>query len=296
MELTRPPGNSNASQVIEARDLVRQPWFTEALASPDPVDVFVLLGHNPIRVTDPVSSFKPVIDAVRASHPRTPIQVLGGHTHIRDFVVYDESAVGLESGRYCETLGWLSMSGFNASSSSNSLYRGVANPRGVPNPSRPAVPDPDPDRKASSSPFVFSRRYLDWNRKTFIYHVNQTESTYDYHSGRRVTGEVARLREELRLGRVYGCAPRDYCVSCVPFTDPRNIFPGVIYPAVAAVVRNDTRRHRARIVLGNTGAIRFDLHKGPFTWDDNFIVAPFRDVFLYIPDVPFDKAAAVVDK
>lgn len=32
-----------------------------------------------------------------------PIQAFGGHTHIRDFTVYDSMSTGLESGRYCET-------------------------------------------------------------------------------------------------------------------------------------------------------------------------------------------------
>lgn len=266
--------------------MIKESWFTEALASKEPVDLFILFGHNPVRPTDSASTFKLVLDAIRASHAKTPIQVLGGHSHIRDFAVYDDSAVGIESGRYCETLGWMSVSGFD---SSNSGFKGVKNPHGVPNPSRPA-------KEGSKSPFVYSRRYLDWNRKTFLYHSKQTEKTYDYHSGLRVTGDITKVRDELKLGQVYGCAPQDYCIDCAPFTDPKNIFPGVIYPAVSAVVLNETRKDKSRIILGNTGAIRFDLHKGPFTYDDNFIVAPFRDVFLYIADVPFDKASAVLDK
>ncbi|KID89232.1 hypothetical protein MGU_03917 [Metarhizium guizhouense ARSEF 977] len=278
-------GNSNASQVIKANDMVKESWFTEALASKKQVDLFILFGHNPVRATDKYSTFKVVFDAIRASHPKTPVQLLGGHTHIRDFAVYDDNAVGIESGRFCETLGWMSISGFD---SSNSGFHGVGHPQGVPNPSRPA-------REGAKSPFVYSRRYLDWNRKTFLYHSKQTEKTYDYHSGLRVTGDITRDREELKLGQVYGCAPQDYCIDCVPFTDDKkNIFPGVIYPAVSAIVLNETRKDKSRIILGNTGAIRFDLHKGPFTYDDNFIVSPFRDVFFYIADVPFDKASKVI--
>ncbi|KFG82166.1 putative calcineurin-like phosphoesterase [Metarhizium anisopliae] len=278
-------GNSNASQVIKANDMVKESWFTEALASKKQVDLFILFGHNPVRATDKYSTFKVVFDAIRASHPQTPVQLLGGHTHIRDFAVYDDNAVGIESGRFCETLGWMSISGFD---SSNSGFHGVRHPHGVPNPTRPA-------REGAKSPFVYSRRYLDWNRKTFLYHSKQTEKTYDYHSGLRVIGDITRDREELKLGQVYGCAPQDYCIDCAPFTDDKkNIFPGVIYPAVSAIVLNETRKDKSRIILGNTGAIRFDLHKGPFTYDDNFIVSPFRDVFFYIADVPFDKASKVI--
>lgn len=52
------------------------------------------------------------------------------------------------------------MSGFTKD---NSGFHGIfPNPAGVPNPTRKAT-------ETSTSPFTFSRRYLDWNRKTFAY-------------------------------------------------------------------------------------------------------------------------------
>lgn len=279
-------GNSNVSQVIKAEAMIKETWFTEALATEKPIDMFILFGHNPARQIDASSTLKTVWEAIRKVHAKTPISMFGGHTHIRDFAVYDESSVAIESGRYCETLGWLSMAGFD---SSNSGYHGIDSPHGVKTASRPALAN-------STSPFVYSRRYLDWNRKTFIYHSKQDDATFDYHSGLRVTDDIATTREELQLGDVYGCAPETWCIDCLPFEDSGNIFPGVIEPAVATIVVNDDRKDTARLIVGNTGAIRFDLYKGPFTYDDNFIVSPFRDVFLYVPDVPFELAKGVIDK
>lgn len=64
------------------------------------------------------------------------------------------------TGRYCETLGWVSMSGFTTE---NSGFNGIfPNPAGVPNPTRKAT-------NTSTAPWVYSRRYLDWNRLTFAY-------------------------------------------------------------------------------------------------------------------------------
>ena len=277
-------GNSNVSQVITAKDMVDECWFTEAVDYDKPIDMFLLFGHNPARPTDSYSTFKTVFDAIREVHPTTPIQIFGGHSHIRDFAVYDDSSVGIESGRYCETLGWVSMSGFNKK---NSGYCGVDKPHGVKLASRPATPK-------SKSGFVYSRRYLDWNRNTFIYHSNNDPKTYDYHSGERVSKELTDVREELKLGEVFGCAPQSWCMTCVPFTNSSNIFPGVIVPAVKKIVVSPDRKDKARIILGNTGGIRFDLPKGPFTYDDNFVVSPFRDAFLYIKDVPYDKASKLL--
>lgn len=233
--------------------MVKESWFNDAINTKDPVDMFVLFGHNPVRKTDSSSTFKTVWDQIRAVHKNTPIQIFGGHSHIRDFAVYDDSSVGIESGRYCETLGWMSMTGFD---SSNSGYKGVKNPHGVDNPKRKAT-------DKSVSPFVFSRRYLDWNRPTFTYHSRTSADKFDYHSGLRVSEDITDLRKDLNLGEVYGCAPQTYCMSCVPFTDPNNIFPAVIVPAVAKIVANESRSDKSRIIIGNTGAIRLISGRDP---------------------------------
>ncbi|KAI3323308.1 Metallo-dependent phosphatase-like protein [Xylariaceae sp. AK1471] len=274
-------GNTNVTKVIPAKTMITQKWFMEAINNCDPIDVFVLIGHNPVRS----SSFQLVFDAIRAANPDTPIQILGGHSHIRDFVVYDESSVSIESGRYCETLGWLSMSGFTKN---NSGFNGaIPNPASVPNPTRKAT-------ETSTSPFRFSRRYLDWNRKTLAYHAETWyDHNFDYGSGLATTSTITKYRQQLNLGELYGCVPQDYCMTCAPFDSPKNIFP-LLSEALAGTVVNETRKATARYVISNTGGIRFDMYKGPFTYDDSFIVSPFRDAFLYIPKVPYALASTLL--
>ncbi|KAH7397776.1 5'-nucleotidase [Cadophora sp. MPI-SDFR-AT-0126] len=56
--------------------------------------------------------------------------------------------------------------------------------------------------------------------------------------------------------------------------------------------------HRAaitRFIIVNTGGVRFDLVKGPFTIDDSIVVAPFPNVFKYLPSVPYVMAVTVLD-
>ena len=278
-------GNSNASKIIPGATMVQQQWFIDAINTQDPVDVFLLIGHNIARPTTGGSTFSLAYNAIRKIHPHTPIQIFGGHSHIRDFAVLDEASTALESGRYCETLGWFSMSGFDKT---NSAYNGVTNPHGVPNPTRKAVAN-------STAPWVYSRRYLDWNRYTFEYHAvgALSDTDFDYHSGLRVTAQITAARQQLGLGTIYGCVPNFYCMTCVPFNDPLNIFTP-LSDALGTAVVNPARADKARFVYSNTGGIRFDMHKGPFTYDDNFIVSPFRDVFLYVPDVPFALASTVL--
>ena len=219
--------------------------------------------------------------------------------------MYDSGTVGMESGRYCETLGWLSMSGIESSN-----FKGKMKPRGVPNPTQKAIRVPTGTGTASAglptatanstatpaafSKLVYSRRYLDWNRLTFAYHaVGSQSKTFDYQSGLRVTSEITNLRTQLNLTTLYGCVPATYCISCRPFGTNGNIFP-LLQVAVGAVVINESRADIPRLIFLNTGSIRFDLVAGPFTYDDSFIVSPFANRWQYIENVPYDLASQVL--
>ncbi|KAL8812384.1 MAG: hypothetical protein Q9223_001079 [Gallowayella weberi] len=287
-------GNSNVSKVIKARDLVKEAWFLDAVKSPQPIDLFIITGHNPVDTKASSSTIGTIYSTIRGLRPSVPIQAFGGHTHIRDFKVYDTMSTGLESGRYCETLGWLSMSGINSST-----FKGNQKPRGVPNPTQKAIKASNgtssaPNSTTAASNLVYSRRYLDWNRLTFSYHaVGSQDSTFDLHSGQRVTSEITLDRKKLNLTALYGCAPETYCQSCKPFLADGNIF-RLVQTALAATVINESRADIPRLIIVNTGHIRFDLVKGPFTFDDSFIVSPFDDAFQFIPNVPYSIASQVL--
>ncbi len=75
--------NSNVSKIIKAADLVQESWFLDAVNYPEPIDLFILIGHNPVRREDKFSTFGVLLDTVRDNRPGIPIQVFGGHTHIR---------------------------------------------------------------------------------------------------------------------------------------------------------------------------------------------------------------------
>lgn len=99
-------------------------------------------------------------------------------------------------------------------------FKGPKNPKDVANPSRPARP-------GAKSPFVHSRRYLDWNRQTFMYNTKQTEKTFDQPFGLNVTSEITKVREELkdmaaRLRR--GASPASPMTTHL-ISNPESLFP-----------------------------------------------------------------------
>lgn len=265
----------------------------------------MVIGHNPVRPSDSSSTFATVFNAIRAVHPNKPIQIFGGHSHIRDFSVYDDKTTALESGRYCETLGWLSMSGFDTCDSpgddDENCY-GSYPPNDVPGPTQPATKVSGASNKTGSVPLasstsasklVYSRRYLDWNRLTFEYHAAGTQNKFDTKKGLQITSDITADRKALNLSSLFGCAPQTWCISCAPYNSSGSIFT-VLSKALQPTVINQTRAANSRIILLNTGSVRFDLPEGPFTYDDSFIVSPFTDAFEYLPNVPYPAASQVL--
>lgn len=298
-------GNSNVSKVTKAEDMVKESWFIDAVNYWEPIDLFLVIGHNPVRNNTGDSTFQLVYESIRKMRPDVPIQGFGGHQHVRDFVVFDESSTALASGRYCETLGWFSMSGIRSPT-----YWGAIYPRGVPNPSQRAIvanatatavaakSDVAQVQKWNghkNSGLLYSRRYLDWNRLTFAYHaVGSQDQWFDSPKGLQVTHDITEDRKNLNITYVLGCAPRTYCVDCKPFMDSGSVF-YLLNEALKEVVVNPDRADNPRLILINTGSVRFDLVQGPFTNDDSYMVSPFTNNWEYLPDVPYHQASQILD-
>lgn len=61
------------------------------------------------------------------------------------------------------------------------------------------------------------------------------------------------------------------------------------------MVVNQPRSAIPRIIILNTGTIRYDITRGPFTFHDSFTISPFPETFGFIPSVPYKIARQVID-
>ncbi|KAH9917217.1 Metallo-dependent phosphatase-like protein [Amylocystis lapponica] len=149
-------GNDVNTTVQPVEDMVKEQWFAEAIA--EEPDFFLLIGHMPVRN----DHWPAVYNAVRAIHPLTPILIFGGHSHIRDCLTRSairRRSMALESGRYMETVGWMS-----------------------------AKLDVHEHENVT-----FTRRYLDPNRITYEYHTTKNNFTFDTPLGRQITEGLEQL-------------------------------------------------------------------------------------------------------
>ncbi|PCH36598.1 hypothetical protein WOLCODRAFT_167014 [Wolfiporia cocos MD-104 SS10] len=248
-------GNDVNTTVQNVEDMVKEDWFAEAIA--EEPDFFMLLGHMPVRY----DNWPTVYNAVRAVHPTTPILIFGGHTHIRDCIQFDGRSMALESGRYMETVGWMS--------------------------ANLDVP--------KTENITFTRRYMDANRVTYEYHTGSSNHTFDTTAGQNITAGLEQLWVNYDLSTLYGYAPHDFTLSRDPYPSNGSVL--TLFAAEAmpyALTINNSRISIPNIMIVNSGELRFDILEGTFNKNDQLTAAPFTDSFLYIPNVTFGIADAVL--
>ncbi|AEO65219.1 fc73e795-7459-4cc1-b873-53e31966c7d8 [Thermothielavioides terrestris] len=253
-------GNANNTVVQPVHETVREQWFRDAIR--EQTDVFVVIGHVGVRMPE----FKTIFNAIREQNPLTPILFFGGHVHIRDATAYDARSFALASGRYFETIGWMSVSG--------ELERSA---------------------QSEAAPLSFHRRYIDNNLLGLYHHAGGLNAnTFPTEHGRNVSAMITRARQALDLDYAFGCAPKTYWMSRSPYPGDDSIYSWIETEVLPDIAVNASRKHVPRLAIVNTGTIRFDIFKGPFTRDTTYIVSPFTSMLAYIPDVPYAVAKQVI--
>ena len=260
-------GNANNTVVTRVEDTVNEDWFKAALKDQD-LDLIVVFGHVDIRSPE----YALLFSTIRAAHPDLPIQFFGGHSHIRDYKIFDDKSVALESGRYMETLGFMSIDGLSTGSSD----------------SRTA--------NSQKQKFTFSRRYIDNNLFSLRHHSGKDEKSFPTAHGLNVSKAIGDARDSLGLTKKYGCAPRDLWISRRPYPHKESILSWIEEQVLPDSIAESSRLKSGSkaLVIQNTGAIRFDIFKGAFTKDTKFLVSPFTSPLRLIKDVPYKAASQVI--
>ncbi|KAF2687058.1 hypothetical protein K458DRAFT_296712 [Lentithecium fluviatile CBS 122367] len=260
-------GNDNNTIIQPVEETVKEDWFKEAIRDKE-LDLILVYGHVDIRSLEYATIFK----TIRSAQWDTPIQFVGGHSHIRDYKIFDAKSVAIESGRYMETLGFMSIDGLSTGGSETQAA------------------------KSAKSKVKFERRYIDNNLFSLRHHSGKNETTFPTAHGQDVTASIGDARKSLGLGERYGCAPHDLWVSRRPYPHNESIFSWLeeqVLPQSIAPSKRIQHGKKAFVIV-NTGGVRFDIFKGVFTKDTKFLVSPFTSGVRLIKDVPYKAAKNVI--
>lgn len=244
--------NNVRTRVTPIAEAIEQEWFLQVLQQypPETVDMLLIVGHLPI--TRKWSEVGVLHAKLRTYYPDTKIQYFGGHSHIRDFVVYDHHLTGLQSGRFCETVGFLSV---NMSTSN-------AKPRET-----------------------YFRSYIDFNQDLFMFHSGHDSEAFDTQRGAEISKLIHQTRKDLHLDDAMGQVTlANYYMDYVPLSHPHNIYNLLTEQVLHLLVplSDNITQHDERLVIINTGSIRYDLYKGNYTIDTHYIVSPFQNDWVKI--------------
>ncbi|KAI2464330.1 Metallo-dependent phosphatase-like protein [Annulohypoxylon bovei var. microspora] len=254
--------NANNSVVTPVEEAMKQEWFQAAIR--EKPDLFIVVGHVGLRMKE----FEQIFKVIRDQNWYTPIAFLGGHAHVRDARKFDDNAFAIASGRYFETIGWVSIDGIKKKSGGG------------------------PSTEATVS---FKRRYIDNNLYGLHYHTGLNETTFPTEHGKNITKQITEGRKALKLDSSFGCAPQDFWMSRAPYPHNASIFSWLETQVLPTAITNEERKDVPRLAIVNTGAIRFDIFQGPFTKDSTYLISPFVSKFNYIADVPYAAAAKVLE-
>lgn len=252
-------GNYNNTIVLNVEDTVKQKWFQDVIRDKE-VDLFLVTGHVDIRSSEQNIIYK----AIRDVQWDTPIHFFGGHYHIRDYKKLDSITYAMESGRYMETVGFASISGLRTH---DGLSKELARPK-------------------------FARRYIDNNLFSYHHHSNKSKTTFPTELGQNVSKQITDARTVLKLDHKHGCAPKDLWMDRVQFGSSNSIFTWLNKQVIPDSLSN---ANGSKLVFSNTGAVRFDIFKGPFTIDTTFLVSPFTSGLRYVKGVDYAAATKILD-
>lgn len=255
-------GNYNNTVVQPVEETIKEEWFQEAIREKE-VDLFLIVGHVPVKSREYDALYK----AIRSERWMTPIQFFGGHYHIRDYAKYDDMAYGLASGRFMETIGFMSISGLSTGK----------------------------EVEVAPASLSFNRKYIDNNLWSFYHHTGTNESTFPTPEGENVSESITKARTALELDHVHGCSPQDMWMSRAKYPADDSIYTWLEKQVLPETLDRELRNGASAMAIINTGAIRFDMFKGPFTRDSAYILSPFTGGFRYTKDVPFAKAQELFD-
>ncbi|XBW37020.1 hypothetical protein QEN19_002600 [Hanseniaspora menglaensis] len=245
------------TKVTSIEEELKKEWVLKDLLTKfndDNIDLLIVFGHLPIQHGQNQELLY-LHDFLRKHFKTSIIQYFGGHSHIRDFISIDNNSTAMQSGRFCETLGFVSL---------------------------------NVDKKPN-----FFRKYLDFNKQSFDFHLNNINANpIDWSNKNGISKKIDNIYQILQLEEVKGFIPNTYYTNNKPLTSKFNLYNFLVNTILPKLEKPVGRETIKRMITINTGLIRFDLLEGNFTKNTKYQLSPYDNKWKVI-SIPYRFAKQI---
>ena len=274
------PDPSDLVVVQAVEEAVQESWFVDALRETS-------IGYDAILVMLHAGIDDPSVEVIRTAirnitqdsvdpEGNLPIQFVAGHTHMRRYAIADPQSKVVESGKYMDTVGWISFP--NAETIRN-------------------------EKQGSNVTDLFQHVFLDANRGILRESLGiPTSQNVEYSGdddvfqtslGKKVATYIEETRDSLGLAKEIGCAPSDYNLEESMLHDNSlwRLFRDELGPHVLTnpqLMNNNSSEASTgnRVLFMSQDSWRFGLYEGKLTVDDVIAVSPFDEPIYRVSVLP----------
>eukprot|EP01087_Luapelamoeba_hula_P024611 TRINITY_DN943_c0_g1_i3.p1 TRINITY_DN943_c0_g1~~TRINITY_DN943_c0_g1_i3.p1 ORF type:complete len:533 (-),score=88.76 TRINITY_DN943_c0_g1_i3:19-1617(-) len=231
---------ANNTIVVPVAESLASPYFAAAMAIPD-VDMIVVTAH--IDPTPP-TLLRPIYNAIRKVHKKTPLCLMSGHRHITYWEKYDDSAFTIESGKYFEVLG---------------------NVRFTVNPKTQAMEG-------------LTHRWIPTSKENLYKWAEKKAEDFMTPLGTQVRKFIDTAIAKLQLNDSVGCSPLTFDPN-LPINQTASLYN--LYVDQIAPKTLFSSSFPNMFFITNDGTLRYDLYKGRVVMNDIYTILPFKDPYYY---------------
>ena len=254
-------------KVVEVETIVQESWFVDVLKKSDEYDAILVLAHMDVR--DPLCQI--ILDAIRTitGDSNVPVQFITGHTHIRDYNVFETLSTSFEAGHFLDTLGFVSFPtrqtvlAFQTQQTVNDTTTNGTTTNSA----------------NSSVTSLFKYKYINTTIDVFASTLGLTMDSFPTNDGMEQSHFIKRIQEDLGLNEVIGCIDDTYYLnrSLAAHDSLWGHFRDYVVPS---------RFIGKEVLFLGSGGWRFDLFKGSVSIDDVYGISPFNNTFWAWNDIP----------
>lgn len=273
--------------VQEVEAAVREDWFVTVVQNTDEYDAILVLAHMDVR--DPLCQV--ILGAIRnitaaAAHgtnAEVPVQFITGHTHVRDYQVFDPLSTSFEPGRYLDTVGFVSFP------SIKTIHKGADSSIAA----SEIASSLNVTQEKMDPSSLFKHQYIDANVNVLAATLGLSVSSFPTEAGEEMSEFILRVQIEMGLKQVIGCVADTYYLNRT--LEARDSLWGFFRDQVVPrrFAPGSTTAIAAPAILFGNGAWRYDLFGGNVLVDDAIGVSPFNNTLWRWEGIPAEVIAAL---